>query len=244
MAGIFPTLTTGSVAQYPLTRGLVFPVKIAQFLDDTEQAWRSGPALNNWVLSFKRLKWADVQTIHTFWNTQKGDFDSTWSWPIDGTTWTSMVFTDAKFPDIETYQNQHSLTLNIKQTKQSSTYASGPVSTFPTINGGVAVQFPFEADTELLTTKNLMESGLQYAWYWRTAALGRWPLRFPVITNSECGTLFDFYAKCLGAYKKFSFTDPNTGVTHTNCRFGLAPITRIYRTANTSDVSLLIEETA
>ena len=244
MAGTFPTLSTGSVAQYPLVRGLSFPVKIAQFLDDTEQRWRSGPPLNNWVLAFKRLKWADVQTIQTFFNTQKGSFDPTWSWPVDGTTWTSIVFADDKFPDTETYQNQHSLTLNLKQTKKSSTYASGSVTTFPTIAGGVQVQFPFASNPAFLNTKNAMESGLQYAWYWRTAPLASWPLRFPVVTPTECGTLFDFYAKCLGAYQYFSFTDPNTSVTHTKCRFGLQPIQRTYNTVNTSEVTLLIEETA
>ena len=244
MAGTFPNLSSGTVAKYPVVRSLIFPVKRVRFLDDTEQSWRTAPAINRWTLAYTKLSYADVTTLKTFFATQKGSFDSTWSFSIDGATWTSMKFEDDRFSSQETGPNRHSVNLNISQTMKSGSYASGSISVFPTINGGVQVQYPFTTNDDFLTTKVTMDTGLQFAWYNRTATLNSWPLRFPVVTNSEAVALFDFYAKALGPQTYFSFTDPNTAVTHTRVRFGLQPIQRTYTGPTTSEVTLLLEETA
>lgn len=244
MAGTFPTLSFGSVALYPLQRSLSAGVKITRFLDDTEQRVRTAPFLNSWIVQLGQIKLVDIQAIQAFFGTQKGPFDASWIWPIDGTSWTSTVYQDDSLTCTQTDQGVWTATFNIRQTKKSSTYATGSLSAWPTINGGVRVQLPFTNVSAFLTTKNQMPTGLQYAWTWRASPLMSWPLQYPLTTSTECGALFDAYAKALGAYHTFSFTDPNTGTVYSKCRVGPQPIQRTYKGLNRNTVSLLIEQIA
>lgn len=245
MAGTFPTLSTGSVAMYPVVKNLVVPARVIHFLDDTEQRWIAGAPLNRWTLAFSHLKWADVQTVQTFFNNQKGAFDSSWLFSIGGTSYSAMAFDQDDFSYTENSPSKFSLTLKIVQTKKSGTYATGLTPTYPSINGGVIVQFPFASGPAYLTTRNDMYSGLRYAHYWRSSPLFKWTLRYPNITDAECSTLFDFYASMMGQFQQFSFTDPETNVTHSKCRFGMASLQRTYREPGGNSVDgIVIEETA
>lgn len=244
MVGTFPTLSTGSVAMYPVSRSLAFPAKVVRFLDDSEQRWVSGAPLNQWALTFARLKWADVLTLKAFFENQKGAFDSSWTFGIAGSSYTSMAFDQDDFTYTETGPAKFSVSLKVRQTKNTGTYASAVPAQYPAIQGSVIVQFPFQSSPSFLTTRNDTPAGLRYAYYWRQSPRFRWTLRYPTITDAECGTLLDFFASMSGQYSTFYFTDPETGIVHPKCRFGMDQIKWTYIQPGLNSVDVVIEETA
>lgn len=244
MAGTFPTLSNGSIAMYPVTRRLSVPTRVVKFGADNEQRWRTAPILNGWDLTFNRLKLADRTTLETFFDTQKGAFDATWSFPFNGTSYTSMVFDQDEFTAVETFPNRYDINLRIKQVKKSGSYATGGAAVFPTLNNGIVTQRPFTASRAFRTIRNQMESGLQYARAERNNPLLSWGVEFSAITSTELGTLMDFFASMLGSYRTFSFTDPQSGTAYANCRFAQDVFESRYVTKGQCATSLLIQQFA
>jgi len=73
----FPTLATGSVAQYPIAFGISFKNQIVTFLDGTEQRFRnSSSALNTWVISLDRLNEQEMTSIEQFLLVNQGAFET------------------------------------------------------------------------------------------------------------------------------------------------------------------------
>lgn len=247
MAGTFPTLSWGSSALYPVTQSLNYGVRKYEFMDGTEQRSRFGPPLTNWQAVFQGIKKADVDAIDAFRQTQKGPFDSTWTWSLagalDGTNWTSMAFADDIWNPVHTIGDRWDLTLNFRQTQPGGgTFASGAVTDFPIIATGYTGQFPFSSTSHYFTVKNQMENGLQFAFYYRTAPLKKWPITQSLVTDAEAGTLFDFYTKCFGGWKSFNYLDQADGITYPNVRFGPAPITCVHKKLGQKQVSFLLEQ--
>lgn len=240
MAGTFPTLSWGSSALYPATLGVSGEVKISKFLDGSEQRSRTTAFLRNWQLQLNSIKKVDLDSLETFWDANKGDFDSSWTFPLDGST--NMVFTDPTFPAPETIEGRYSLTLNMRQTITSGTYATGTVTAFPAFSSGVLVQFPFTRQAKANTTKSRLRGGGQVAWSHFATQPMIWPLQYSLIVDSEASGLFDLYAKLGGAYRTVTFTDPNTGVTYPKVRFAPAPIQRTYLGLNRNSVSFVLEQ--
>lgn len=229
---------------YPVTRRVSVPTRIVKFGSDHEQRWRTAPILNGWDLVFNRLKLADRTALETFFDTQKGAFDSTWTFPFLSTNYTSMVFDQDEFTAVEAFPNRYDVTLKIQQVKKSGTYATGGTAVFPTLNNGIVTQRPFTASRAFRTIRNQMESGLQYARAERNSPLLSWKVEFPAITSTELGTLLDFFCAMLGSYKTFSFTDPQTTTTHANCRFGQDVFESRYVTQGQCATALMIQQFA
>lgn len=243
MADIFPTLSSGSVAAYPVRRTTSVATKKVRFLDDTEQRWRTVGQLDNWSLSFQHLKLVDIETLRTFFYARKGRFDSTWTFAIDGSSYTLMAFDQDAFSYAETGPGIYSTELKIIQTQQAPVSLESSL-VYPTLSSGAKVQYPFQSNPSYLTTVNDMPHGKRYAYYWRSTPLYTWQLQYSVITDAEAAILLDFFISAGGMYHAFSFTDPETLVTHAKCRFGMQSLTRGYDSPGVGSMTILIEETA
>lgn len=85
MAAIFPTLSTGAVAQYPATRTLIYSTELLQFIDGLEQRYRnhSGGA-HNWTIQLHLLSDAELADLEAFFLANEGQlgafaFTDPWS---------------------------------------------------------------------------------------------------------------------------------------------------------------------
>jgi hypothetical protein len=71
----FPLLSTGAVAQYPLTRGTSFAVEAILFLDGTGQRCVTrGKKLRRWQVALSQLAEAELQQIESFFDGVQGNF--------------------------------------------------------------------------------------------------------------------------------------------------------------------------
>jgi hypothetical protein len=88
---MFPTLKTGAVMQYPAQRGLQFSTTALQFVDGTEQRFRSYRAvLHKWVIQLSLLDQSELQKLQEFFRGIAGPAgDFAFTDPLDGTTYPS-----------------------------------------------------------------------------------------------------------------------------------------------------------
>jgi hypothetical protein len=115
------------------------------------------------------------------------------------------------------------------------------MAAFPNIRTGIVTQLPFVGEQVFANSTVDMESGLRYSYYYDASPLRRWELNFPVLTTDELSTLRTFWESMGGAYGAFDFTDPDTGVTYTKCRFA-AETLQYQRSGPTASLKLTIEE--
>jgi hypothetical protein len=87
----FPTLKTGAVMQYPAQRGVAFSTTALDFVDGSEQRFRSYQApLHRWVVQLSLLDQAELQEFQEFFRAVDGraqNFSFTDPW--DGTNYAS-----------------------------------------------------------------------------------------------------------------------------------------------------------
>jgi len=73
----FPTLSTGSVSQYPMPLGAGQTVDVIRFLDGSDQRYlNQGRMLRQWLIRLDLLNDAEIQTLEAFFTAQSGDYSS------------------------------------------------------------------------------------------------------------------------------------------------------------------------
>jgi hypothetical protein len=89
MSIAFPTLKSGVVAQYPAQRSVEKSAWIGQFVDGSEQRFRTEAApLHRWTINLSQLTEAEVVAFREFIVNMSGRFESfTFTDPWDGTTY-------------------------------------------------------------------------------------------------------------------------------------------------------------
>lgn len=239
MAGTFPSIRLQQV-----TRTLSVPTRVVQFLDDTEQRWRCADPLNAWALTFTGMSAADRDSLRNFVATQKGAYDSSWTFGFFLVNYTNMAFEDDSFVEVESQPRRWDCSVKFRQTAKSGTYASGLTAVYPTINGGVVTQRPFTRRKTFLTTRNDVPTGKRYAWYERGNPLASWVCDYSAITGLELIALCDFFVSMGGQYGEFTFTDPEDATVHTKCRFAQDDFSARYIGPNHAAVTLAIQEYA
>jgi hypothetical protein len=85
----FPTLKTGAVMQYPAQRGVVFATLPLQFVDGSEQRFRSYQTpLHQWVIKLRLLDQTELHEFQEFFRSVAGQaYNFTFTDPWDGTTY-------------------------------------------------------------------------------------------------------------------------------------------------------------
>lgn len=70
----FPLLSTGAVAQYPLSRGTSYDVDIVRFLDGSQQRCLvRGRKLRRWLISLSQLSESELASVEQFFDTVQGN---------------------------------------------------------------------------------------------------------------------------------------------------------------------------
>lgn len=89
---------------------------------------------------------------------------------------------------------------------------------FPTFAAGESVHVPFTQTVEFFNVSNRRPHGWQYSYNVLAAGIKQWVIQFS-LSDSDLTTLQTFWDARKGAYEEFDFTDPDTGVTTSKCRF-------------------------
>jgi hypothetical protein len=70
----FPLLSTGAVAQYPLSRGTSHDVDIVRFLDGSQQRCLvRGKKLRRWLISLAQLEENELANVEQFFDAMQGN---------------------------------------------------------------------------------------------------------------------------------------------------------------------------
>jgi phage-related protein len=83
----FPTMKSGAVMQYPAQRGVEFSTVALQFVDGSEQRFRSYQApLHRWVIQLSLLDQSELHQFQEFFRSVAGRAENfTFTDPTDGT---------------------------------------------------------------------------------------------------------------------------------------------------------------
>jgi hypothetical protein len=87
----FPTLKTGAVMQYPAQRDVTFSTTALQFVDGSEQRFRSyHTPLHRWVIQLSLLDQSELQRFREFFRAMSGRAENfAFTDPWDGTSYPS-----------------------------------------------------------------------------------------------------------------------------------------------------------
>jgi hypothetical protein len=85
--GTFPVLSTGAVAQYPLSLGTSYGVEVVRFLDGSQQRCLiRGKKLRRWRVALQQLTETELFQVEQFFDQQQGNVDLfTFTDPFTGT---------------------------------------------------------------------------------------------------------------------------------------------------------------
>lgn len=93
------------------------------------------------------------------------------------------------------------------------------MAAFPKLSTGAVAQYPSDLRIEGTTRVLRYLDGSEQRYRERGAPARQWTLRMDQITEEELSAIEEFFAEQQGRFGQFSFTDPWTGVEHTDCSF-------------------------
>jgi hypothetical protein len=71
----FPLLSTGAIAQHPVSRAATYATEVIQFLDGSQQrCMMRGKLLRRWQLSLSQLSDQELLAIEQFFDSAQGNF--------------------------------------------------------------------------------------------------------------------------------------------------------------------------
>src|SRR5438105_3414962 len=115
----FPVLKTGAIMQMPSSRAIQFATDVVQFVDGSEQRFRSyAQPYHRWVVRFDVLDEAELQDIRAFVQRMDGAaglFSFTDPW--DGTVYTKCSLEGGATVDSLMGPTQNGTTLLIRENK-------------------------------------------------------------------------------------------------------------------------------
>lgn len=253
MSGFLPFVRGTAQALYPVTRRVEFLTDIAMALNATEQRFKKRPPLTRFVLPYSRVLASETTTFRNFFYSQKGAFDSTWSFTLGNTTYNNMAFEDSTFQASQTWDSpiEYSFTLRARQTQNAGQTAGSSGGMFPTLANGTTTQFPYARLDRFDVLYNDNPIGPRYSWTWfgaaltgfPTTALRGWQLGFPLLSDADLVTIETFYRNQWGAWGQFSFEDPDDLTIHQKCRFMDDVLQITHNAPDQNSVSLRIMET-
>jgi hypothetical protein len=108
---------------YPLVRSHQFRTNVYTHVDFSEQRFSKGVDLQMFDLTFHNLKTADKETVRVFFNSTRGNFDTTWTLTYtdtDGTpqTYTNLQFVGNTLDATQTEPGVWQIKLKVRQTRQ------------------------------------------------------------------------------------------------------------------------------
>ena len=114
--GSFPVLSTGAVAQYPLSCRVTFQTEVLKFVDGSEQRFANqGAPVRRWVIQLDRLNEGELAAVRQFFREQGGP-TGTFSFtdPMTGTVYPNCMFDQASASGDLKDVSQGAITLTIR----------------------------------------------------------------------------------------------------------------------------------
>ncbi len=119
MAGVFPQLKTGAIAQYPVTRELNRPTSAMRFLDMGRQVYADATgALRRWQLRLSHLDESEAARLTEFFTEMRGslgrfDFED----PMTGEVVTNCRFDEDELVLSANEEFDSRMTLTVAETR-------------------------------------------------------------------------------------------------------------------------------
>lgn len=212
------------------------------------------PPLTNFVLPYTRMPIGDRNAMRTFYESQKGTFDSTWSFTLGAITYSHLVFTDDTFRYQEDAATPtlYSWTLHARQTQNPGVTAGTAGNPFPGLASGSACQLPYVGIRRYAVLLNTNTNcGMQYGYTWiagglsgfPTRSLRGWVLSFPAVSDVDTATLETHFRNQYGQFATFTFIDPDDAVSYAKCRYGSDTLDIVNSGPNQNALTLQIMET-
>ena len=114
----------------------------------------------------------------------------------------------------------------------------------PILVGGVSVHRPWQRHREYANVHNDLPHGYRYSYNERATPLMRFEIEYGPISDDDCDTLRAFWDARKGQYETFEFTDPETAITYTKCRFAMDSFSVRRLGPNENAVNVVIQEFA
>ena len=248
MAGSFPTLSGGTTAMYPLSIKVTCLTRVQRGAHSSEQRWVVCAPFADLEATYTNLSADDQSTVQAFHDSQKGAYDSTWSFTLDSRTFTACRFYDDELKWEEKIPNRWTTVLRFGGFYPS---ISSPPSEFPSLTSGAITQRPWTKRRDYETSFSDTETRIRHATALRgggltnfpTDPLRTWDIQCPVISPSDADKHVKFFISNHGRYGSFSFTDPDTLVAYTGCRYASDELTVRYDGYNRCSLSVSIVKT-
>jgi phage-related protein len=111
----FPTLRTGAVAQYPLSRSVRFETQSVRFLDGSRQRFRiKGAGLRHWSVQLSLLDEQELGSVIAFVE-QQGGSPFAFTDPLSGTVVPRCILSGESFDAAITDQKNAQATVLIEE---------------------------------------------------------------------------------------------------------------------------------
>lgn len=209
---------------YPLRLTVNCLTRTQRGTNAAEQRYAVRPAYAAIEATYTHLSETDRASVQSFFETQKGMFDATWTLAFDSKTFTAMRFQDDELTWEEARVNRWTATI---RTLGLYPAVASPPSTLPALPSGAVTQLPWSKRTRYETNYIDMESGARHALALRGGGLTnfptgverQWDIRCPAILPETAEEFLQFFVSKHGRLGTFDFEDPDTLVTYTGCRF-------------------------
>ena len=228
MAGSLPTVLGGAQALYPVTRSVEFLTTIGINTDASEQRSRARPGLTRFELPYSGIPKSDRDAMATFFDAQKGTYDSTWSFTLGSTTYNNLALEDDSFQSVERADAPlvYDFTIRARQTMRRGATTPTQGTALPVLASGNPFQLPYTAMRRFAVMRNDNPTGMRYAWNWfdgsgtfPAGALHGWTLDYSGVSDADLATLESFFRSQWGRWGQFLFTEPESSTTYANVRF-------------------------
>ena len=247
MAGSFPTLSGGTV-QYPLRLKVSCLTRIQRGANAAEQRYAVQLPFATIDAKYTNLTPTDQASIQGFHDSQKGAFDSTWTLTFDSKTFTAMRFMADELKWVESIPNRWTTQLQMAGFYPA---ISSPPSTFPALPSGAVTQLPWTKRRTYETSLTDLEVGVRHATALRDGGLTNfptapelaWDISLNAIRPADAENHIKFFISKHGRLGSFSFTDPDTAVTYTGCRYDADDLTVQYDGYNRCSLTVTVIKT-
>jgi len=101
---------------YPLKEGPSIGVNTVQFVDFSEQRSQRHELLHQFTIKLTKINGNDVSKVRAFFNSMKGQFDSTWDITCETVLFDNMTFIEDILTVVNVSANRYTISLAVRQT--------------------------------------------------------------------------------------------------------------------------------
>ncbi|MBC7925554.1 MAG: DUF2460 domain-containing protein [Bryobacteraceae bacterium] len=115
---------------------------------------------------------------------------------------------------------------------------------FPKLTTGAVTQYPSSFRTEHPTRILRYVDGAEQRWAEAGKIQRSWTLNLSVVSEEELSAIEDFFVSQQGQFGSFSFVDPYSGATYSDCSFAGDVLHSVLFDENQAQTSIVIRTAA